>query len=333
MALPYAAPALSEMELRYPFIAQSRKFFESMPMEEGLESREVVQQAGNRLLNALGRATYEPHLSEFIEFSSFFAAALVASQDSFLTSKFAKKEGERSKGFFVRESSGSKAQVMKECFGAALDATGRDGQRPGYSMRFEDYLALVTRTELTRAPRWKLVRQPLEKGVVHLSDNMLNDLFGECAEAVIAEGTKNLRKGAFPRSLAELRASTLRYVPAQRPKSNRGYAYVEELLKHPVSDGRHRLVWLVLAPYLVNVRKVEDQEAIDRIRAFVSVAGETRDMKRFIEYNVRRARRNGLLPPTFSTLKQEHPDLYSLLPADALTTDVRTKTQKGQTNT
>ena len=96
---------------------------------------------------------------------------------------------------------------------------------------------------------------------------------------------------------------------------------MEDLLKHPVSDGRHRLVWLVLAPYLVNVKKVENEEAIERIRGFVSVAGETGDMKRFVEYNVRRARRNGLLPPTFSTLKTEHPDVYWLLPKEVLASE------------
>jgi len=50
----------------------------------------------------------------------------------------------------------------------------------------------------------------------------------------------------------------------------------------------------------------------------VAAAGETSAMRRFIEYNVRRARRNGLLPPTFSTLKTEHPDVYWLLPKEVL---------------
>ena len=31
-----------------------------------------------------------------------------------------------------------------------------------------------------------------------------------------------------------------------------------------------------------------------------------------------RARRNGLMPPTFSTLKTEHPDIYWLLPKEVL---------------
>ena len=39
-------------------------------------------------------------------------------------------------------------------------------------------------------------------------------------------------------------------------------------------------------------------------------------MKRFIEYNVKRAKRNGLMPPTLIKLKSEHPDIYSLLPRE-----------------
>jgi len=45
---------------------------------------------------------------------------------------------------------------------------------------------------------------------------------------------------------------------------------------------------------------------------------------------VRRARRNGLMPPTLSTLKTEHPDLYSLLPADSLAAAAKSRTQKNQ---
>jgi hypothetical protein len=331
--LPYGAPALTEFELRYPFIAQSRKFFESIPVEEGLASRDVVQQATSRLMNAIGRATYEPHLSELIEFSSFFAAALVASQDSYLTSKFAKKEGERSKAFFVNETGDSKVAIIDGCFSAPLTVVDKESTQRTYSMRFEDYVTLVTRYELTKAPRWKLVRQALQGGKVYFSDNLLNDLFGECAQQAVAEGARNLRRAAFPKPLLELRESVLRYVPTQGPRSNRGYAYVDELLKHPVTDGRHRLVWLVLAPYLVNVKKLENEEAIDKIRGFVSVAGETADMKRFVEYNVRRARRNGLMPPTFSKLRTEHPDLYSLLPADSLAAEAKSRTQKPQSGT
>ena len=311
--------SLTDLELRYPFNPKSRGFFESIPVEDSMASAEVVEQAESRLMGALGRGggTYAPHPTEIVEFSSFFVAALLASQDSYLSSRFSKKESEIAKGFFVQEKPGSKAMVMAECFGVKVGEADTENQTFRYFMGFDEYLALATRYELTRSQRWKLGRQALSSGRVYLTDNMLNDLFEDCARKAIEEGVKNLRKAAFPRQLGDPRARVLRYVPQQKPKPGKSYEYVEELLKHPVSDGRHRLVWMVLAPYLVNVKKADNEAAIDRIRAFVSVAGETRDMRRFVEYNVRRARRNGLMPPTLTTLRTEHPDLYRLLPKEA----------------
>lgn len=315
--MSYGRPLLTDIEVRYPFGPGSRKFFESIPVEDGLASREVVSQAESRLLNALGRGRYEPSMSELVEFSSFFASALVASQDQVLASRFSKKEAERAKGFFIKEATASKVTIMAECFGAKVSEVA-GFERPTYTMPFEGYLSMTSKYELGRTPKWKLARQELGGGIVHLTDNMLNDFFGDCSQAAIAEGVRNLRRAPFPKQLGSVRESVVQYVPAPRPRAGKGYLYVEDLLKHPVSDGRHRLVWLVLAPYLVNVKKVEDEEAIEKIRAFVAAAGETSAMKRFVEYNVRRARRNGLLPPTFATLKAEHPDIYALLPKEVL---------------
>ncbi len=323
--MSFRGATLSDLELRYPFAPRSRKFFESIPVEEGLASRDVVSQAQGRLMSSLGRVRYEPHMSELIEFSSFFAAALVASQEGFLAGRFAKKEAERSKEFFVKERPQAKVSVMSECFGARAEVLGSDGGRAQYDMAFENYLSLVSKYELTKSPNWKLVRQALGGGTVFLSDNLLNDLFGDCAQTAIAEGVKNLRRAAFPKQLLNLKASVMDYVPVQKPRTGKSYSYVDDLLKHPVSDGRHRFVWLVLAPYLVNVRKLENEEAIEKIRAFVSVGGETSDLRRFVEYNVRRSKRNGLLPPTLSTLKTEHPDLYGLLPKEVLVAETAPK--------
>jgi hypothetical protein len=316
--MPYGGPLLSDLELRYPFAPRSRKFFESIPVEEGLASREVVGQTESRLLSSLGRARYEPHMSELVEFSSFFAAALVASQDPVLTSRFSKKEAERAKAFFAAEEPKAKGEIMGECFGVAPSLVDVEDGRASYAMPVERYLSLVSKYELVKNPKWKLVRQELDEGIVYMSDNMLNDLFGDSALAAIAEGVRNLRRGQFPKQLLGVKGDVMQYVPSPKPKTNKGYLYVEDLLAHPVSDGRHRLVWLVLAPYLVNVKKLDDETAIEKIRTFVAAAGETSAMRRFIEYNVRRARRNGLLPPTFSTLRTEHPDIYWLLPKEVI---------------
>jgi hypothetical protein len=258
-------------------------------------------------------------MSEQIEFSSFFFSALVAGQDPVLASRFSKKEGERSKEYFVGEKTSAKPAVISECFGVGVALLEEDGHR-GYAMPFERYLSLTSKYELVKNPKWKLVRQGLHKGVVHFSDNLLNDLFGDCAQAAIAEGVRNLRRASFPKQLQGVKLAVLRYVPTPRPRTNKGYLYVEDLLKHPaVTDGRHRLTWLVLSPWAANVKQLSDDEAVELIQGYVSAGGGVDSgMKRFIGYNVRRARRLGLMPPTLSKLRVEHPDLYALLPKEVL---------------
>lgn len=306
---------LSQLELRYPFTPRSRGFFENIPVEEGLASGEVLAHAQERLLNALGRGPYKPDLSELIEFSSFFVAALVASRDGYLATKFGEKEGERAWEFFRNETPASKSEIFGECFGVKVEI-----QEDHFVMRFEDYLTLTSKYELTKSARWKLARQDLDGGKVRFDGNILNDLFADCSGKAVAAGAKNMKRTTMPKQLSGVTEEVMKYVPAPVVGSSKGYAYVDDLLDHPVSDGRHRLVWMVLAPYLVNVKKLPDEAAVDRIRSFVQVAGETADMKRFVEYNVKRARRNGLMPPTFATLKREHPDLYSLLPPAVIAT-------------
>ena len=215
------------MELRYPFAPRSRKFFESIPVEEGLASREVIDQTRNRLLSALGRVKYEPSMSELVEFSSFFAAALVASQDPVLLSRFSKKEGERAKGFFVKERPANKATIMVECFGMSLGSDTGDG-RGSYTAPFEGFLALFSKYELSKNPEWKLARQELEGGVIRIGDNLLNDLFGDCALAAIAEGVRNLRKSPLPRQLGGVKTEDIQYAPSPKPRTNKGYLYVAD---------------------------------------------------------------------------------------------------------
>jgi Primase X len=307
--------ALSQLMVRYPFTPFSRRFFDKLSIEESFSSSEVLRQSESRLLSSIGRVRYEPHMSELIEFSSFFVAALVASQEVYLGQKFARAESDSAKRLFIREKPMEKQVLLRDCFDVKLARPGPEAAGYEYSMRVEDYLKATTHFEL-KSQFWRLVNRPLSKGVVYLAENGVNDLFGDLSEKMIYGGVKNLRKVPFPKQLAQVREALLPFLPPPVVKSTRGYLYVEDLLSHPVSDGRHRLTWLVLAPYLVNVKKLEEEQAVEKIRAFVAAKGETSAMKRFIEYNVKRAKRNGLMPPTLSKLKAEHPDIYGLLPKE-----------------
>jgi hypothetical protein len=308
---------LTELIVHYPFTPHSRRLFEKLPIEESFNSMEVVKQAEIRLLSCIGRARYERHIAELIEFLSFFVSAIVAAQDPYLNNKFANKESELARNFFVNDSD-NKSLIMQECFGFKLIRVDDKTTAYRFLTRVEEYLTFVTKFELHKLGKWKLVNQALSNGLVYFTENSVNDLFGDMAKRMIYDGVKNLRRAKFPSQLIELKEKILRYLPPPKVKSAKGYLYIEELMKHPVSDGRQRLVWLVLAPYLVNVKKVEEGEAIEAIRNYISTTGERLSMKRIIEYNVRRARRQGLMPPTLKTLKTAHPDLCMLLPKEVV---------------
>jgi hypothetical protein len=316
-------PLLTDLMVKYPYAPSSRTFFDDVSLDEALGSGEVQEQALGRVMSSLGQRRYEPHLSEYIEFCSFFAGAFLATQNTFLASRFSKREAAMGKELFAQETPERKPAIMRECFGLDVTRLGNDGNRYSYSATFDGYLSVTSGFEFAKDERWRLVRQPLSGGMVFFSENSLNDFFGDCSQRVVGEGIRNLRAAPFPRQLFGLRDEISKYIPAPKTKVGRSYVYIEELMKHPVSDGRHRLVWLVLAPYLVNVKSLDDKGAIERIESYVSQAGEMRAMKRFVEYNVKRARRNGLMPPTLRKLKAEHPDMFSLLPKEVVALEGR----------
>jgi hypothetical protein len=94
-----------------------------------------------------------------------------------------------------------------------------------------------------------------------------------------------------------------------------GYRWVEKLLARPVADGRHRLTWLVLAPYLVNVKKLTRTEAIATITEYIDrcKAVKDTDAEKTIEGFVDHAISAKLNPISLSRIKTQYPALYSLI--------------------
>lgn len=233
--MPQEDPVLSQMMIRYPFTPSSRRFFDKLPIEESFSSAEVLRQAENRLLGAIKRHRYEKHISELIEFSSFFVSALIASQDQFLGQKFSEMESGTPKDFFASERTQDKPAILRECFDVRILLSDMPSYM--YSIPVVDYLRGTTKFEM-RSQRWKLVNLPLDKGIVYLSENDVNDFFGDLSEKMIYGGVKNLRKATFPKQLEGIRERIVPYLPPQKVRSTRGYLYIEELLGHPVADGQ-----------------------------------------------------------------------------------------------
>ena len=92
---------------------------------------------------------------------------------------------------------------------------------------------------------------------------------------------------------------------------------IDKLLQTPIEDYRKTTVRLFLASYLVNVKKLSYNNALDVINNWLSKCGKSRQLDQNFDYTVRYAlkysAKNGNRPLKFDTLKLRNAALYDVL--------------------
>jgi hypothetical protein len=94
------------------------------------------------------------------------------------------------------------------------------------------------------------------------------------------------------------------------------YSYIAKILLHPLRDGRHRLLWLVLAPYLTTILGMSTEDAVETLTKYYEECNklEPTDIDGYsIYYFVERAGREGIKPPKLDTIHEKDGDLYNLI--------------------
>ena len=85
----------------------------------------------------------------------------------------------------------------------------------------------------------------------------------------------------------------------------------------PLDDYRKFVVWRILAPYLVNIRKCSDDEASNIIRKWLEICRSLIQPDFYpnylIRYNIKAAQISGYLPISLEKLKIENAYLYNVL--------------------
>ena len=94
-------------------------------------------------------------------------------------------------------------------------------------------------------------------------------------------------------------------------------SWIEKLLTMPIADYRKYCIWHILAPYLINVKKLQDSEATDTIREWLkrcnSVKRVSFDDTSRIRYNIQSVRKHGFYPIGWNRLETDNVGLYNLL--------------------
>ena len=313
--------------VKYPFLPKAREVLAETPIDRNMPQKDaVLDQAKYRLHRAIedydlgtqiGRDTYHTYLNrpehrkehldeESVEFYSFFASVMAASKENFLATALAHSEARRARWLFTKESDSTIPQLIADATGLVFTLNDKK-----FACGFADYLMMGSKYGLFKRKNdltWELSRQPLLGGVITYDRNAVVDLFGALVNGLITQGIIGLKKATIPPFIADLGRDLEQYIPLPLVTNAKAFMYVENLLKHPLTDGRHRTIWLVLAPYLVNVKHDSIEQAVLRINAYVG----SHAYNTFALYQVKRADRYKLMPLSESKLRENHKDLYDI---------------------
>jgi len=98
----------------------------------------------------------------------------------------------------------------------------------------------------------------------------------------------------------------------------RRYEWVEKIIEKGSPDGRKRFILYVLSAYLVNVKRLSEEEALHVVQEFLenscrnySNCGKVYES--FIRGDLRRVRSKGLKPVSLEKLREKDPELCSIV--------------------
>jgi hypothetical protein len=98
---------------------------------------------------------------------------------------------------------------------------------------------------------------------------------------------------------------------------NHSINWIEHLLETPIADHRKYCIWRILAPYLLNIRKLPEQEAFNVIREWLNHCSELQRLQFSINQRINDgldgATKKSYLPISLEKLKQENDRLYGFL--------------------
>ena len=96
--------------------------------------------------------------------------------------------------------------------------------------------------------------------------------------------------------------------------------WIEILLQTPIPDYRKNTLSLILAPYMINVKKLSYDDAFDVIKDWLNRCNSIKRLDSNFNYRIKYAlensMKNGYLPMKFETLKEKNRALYDSLNID-----------------
>ena len=161
-------------------------------------------------------------------------------------------------------------------------------------------------------PETKIYHVDLRGGIVRLGEELL-PLFAGCIAYSLAVAGLPLDVSSVPKHFSEY-AKRAVLVRSQRQKSSRGYGYIEAVLSASgISDGRKRIIFYWLAPYLVTIRDLSPEEAVSTINEWLARQGGGKIPPSWVKDEVLLVKRKNIHPWSLKKVEQVDPGLITIL--------------------
>ena len=91
--------------------------------------------------------------------------------------------------------------------------------------------------------------------------------------------------------------------------------WIEKLLQTPIEDGRKQCLWQILCPYLINIRKLTNENAINILNQWLQRCDKVKkidfDSTIYIKSDLKNVKE--YLPPSKEKLKNQYTEIYNIL--------------------
>ncbi len=277
---------------RYPFSKEAKALVARI--DTGKLDLNLVAMGKSRLEEALstGRLGYKETgyaITAFVESYAYSRLLVSAMHNRSHIARYAEAEAYRSCKALDADTDDNLLRIATE-LGTPIERYGRE-----FSMGVFQFLSHPTGGSLA------LVNQRLVGGRVILERHRTAwTLKGAIASAVMAG--LPIDDAYIPREIFEFARDVHVKQQAQpaRAAGGQNSGWIEKLLDNPIDDGRHRVVNLILAPYLTNIKGMDVEAATSIILAYIerckTVNPMTRINEQYVSYQCRYAKEHGRKP-------------------------------------
>ncbi len=289
---------------KYPFTAKAKGIVrESSADKISAETKErILKSAAARVSEAFKNGKIEAYRlrmdsAKLENVLAYPYARLLASsiQRNDLAQKYIRAEAKRCSSFLYLED--------KDVLGAIASELGINLKYDGdkYSIGFVEYLQSAPQEN-----QFRLVNQELSLGIVHMNFQKTASFLSEPIALAMSAGFP-IPKGQIPKDIIDY-SKAIKLPKPKLSAPGRSSDWIENILANPIPDVRQRVVGLILAPYLVNVKKMDPDAAYPIILEYINkcrqIDNSTRITDAQIMYQCKYAKEKGMRPLSFTKAKE-----------------------------